>query len=76
MIKMALGRLLEGFITVLIGANLVSPVADAVGTAKASGNLTSTDQTLLGLVTLFFVLGVMVAGVQIGVAGLAEIGLI
>ena len=73
---MALGRLLQGFITVLIGANLVGPIADAVATAKNNTSLSATDTTLLGLVTLFYILGVMVAGVQIGVGALAEIGLI
>ena len=79
---MALGRILEGFITILIGANLVSPVADAIYVARGGQtgaevtNITGSSGTLMALVTLFFVLGVMVAGVQLAVGGLAEIGLI
>jgi len=73
---MALGRLLEGFIVVLVGVNLVPSVAQQVGTAQADGNVTGAADTLLGLTTLFFVLGVMTAGVTIAVGGLADIGLI
>ncbi len=72
---MALGRLLEGFITILIGVNLISPVADQVVAAQ-SGNVTGSSSTILGLVTLFFALGIMVAGVNIAVGGLQDVGLI
>lgn len=73
---MALGRLLEGFIVVLVGVNLAPSVAQQVGTAQADGNITGASDTIIGLTTLFFVLGVMTAGVQIAVGGLADIGLI
>ncbi len=72
---MALGRLLEGFITILVGVNLIPSVADQVVSAQA-GNVTGAASTLLGLVTLFFALGIMVAGVNIAVGGLQEVGLI
>jgi len=72
---MALGRLLEGFITILIGVNLIGPVADAISTAT-SGNVTGSSATILNLVTLFFALGIMVAGVNIAVGGLQDVGLI
>lgn len=72
---MALGRLLEGFITILVGVNLIGPVADQVVAAQA-GNVTGSADTLLGLVTLFFALGIMVAGVNIAVGGLQDVGLI
>jgi len=72
---MALGRLLEGFITVLIGVNLIEPVADNVFTAT-NGNVTGAAATILDLVTLFFALGIMVAGVNIAVGGLQDVGLI
>ena len=72
---MALGRLLEGFITILIGVNLIAPVADQVVAAQ-SGNVTGSSSTILGLVTLFFALGIMVAGVNIAVGGLQDVGLI
>lgn len=63
---MALGRLLEGFITILIGVNLIPSVADQVVSAQ-SGNVTGSSSTILGLVTLFFALGIMIAGVNIAV---------
>ena len=72
---MALGRLLEGFITILIGVNLIPSVADQV-TAAQSGNVTGSSSTILGLVILFFALGIMVAGVNIAVGGLQDVGLI
>lgn len=72
---MALGRLLEGFITILIGVNLIPSVADQVVGARA-GNVTGSSGTILALVTLFFALGIMVAGVNIAVGGLQDVGLI
>ena len=72
---MALGRLLEGFITILIGANLIGPVADQIDLAT-QGNVTGSSATILDLVTLFFALGIMVAGVNIAVGGLQDVGLI
>ena len=72
---MALGRLLEGFITILIGVNLIPSVADQVVAAQA-GNVTGSAATILGLVTLFFALGIMIAGVNIAVGGLQDVGLI
>ena len=72
---MALGRLLEGFITILIGVNLISPVADQVEAAQG-GNVTGAASTILDLVTLFFAIGIMVAGVNIAVGGLQDVGLI
>ncbi len=72
---MALGRLLEGFITILIGVNLIPSVADQVVAAQ-SGNVTGSSSTILGLVTLFFALAIMIAGVNIAVGGLQDVGLI
>jgi len=75
---MALGRLLEGFITILIGVNLIPTVADQVVlvTTTASGNVTGSASTILQLVTLFFALGIMIAGVNIAIGGLQDVGLI
>lgn len=80
---MALGRLLEGFITILIGVNLIGPVADSVTAATNNGsglgvgvNVTGSAATLLTLVTLFFALAIMIAGVNIAIGGLQDVGLI
>ena len=72
---MALGRLLEGFITILVGVNLIPSVADQIASAT-TGNVTGSAATILDLVTLFFALGIMVAGVNIAVGGLQDVGLI
>jgi len=72
---MALGRLLEGFITILVGVNLIPSVADQVVSAT-TGNVTGSAASILTLVTLFFALGIMVAGVNIAVGGLQDVGLI
>lgn len=75
---MALGRLLEGFITILIGVNLVAPVANQVTQVQNAtiSNVTGSAATIVGLVTLFFVLGILIAGVNIAVGGLQDVGLI
>ena len=75
---MALGRLLEGFITILIGVNLVAPVANQVTQVQNASisNVTGSSATIVGLVTLFFVLGILIAGVNIAVGGLQDVGLI
>lgn len=75
---MALGRMLEGFITILIGVNLVAPVANQVTQVQNAtiSNVTGSSATIVGLVTLFFVLGIMIAGVNVAVGGLQDVGLI
>ena len=73
---MSLGRLLEGFITILIGVNLIGPVADQVYLTTNATNVTGAASTIVNLVTLFFALGIMVAGVNIAVGGLQDVGLI
>ena len=74
---MALGRLLQGFIVILVGVNLMPTVANTVAGATASGgNVTGATASILNLSTLFFALGIMTAGVNIAVGGLADVGLI
>ena len=76
---MALGRLIEGFITILIGVNLIPSVADQIAlttNVTAGTNVTGSSASILNLVTLFFALGIMVAGVNIAVGGLQDVGLI
>ena len=76
-----LGNLLGGFIVILIGVNLVGPVANNVaqnvnGGCYTSGcaNLTGATATILQLSPLFFSLGIMSAGVAIAVGGLRNAG--
>jgi len=77
-----LGNLLGGFIVIIVGVNLIGPVADNVALARyingsaAAGvnNVTGGANTILGLVPLFFALGVMTAGVALTVGGLRSAG--
>jgi len=73
---MVLGNLIGGFITVLIGVTLMPEVADGVSDSLISGNVTGAAATVVGLVTLFFALGIMSAGVAIAVNGLKQAGMI
>jgi len=73
-----LGNLLGGFIVIIVGVNLVGPVADAVWIATQNTNVTATAAvgTILGLTTLFFALGVASAGIAIAAIGLRQSGLL
>ena len=76
-----LGNLIGGFIAILIGVNLIGPIADDVYVARFNGsgaptNLTGAASTILGLTPLFFSLGIMAAGVALAVGGLRDAGLV
>ncbi len=78
---MSLGRMMQGFITVIVGVSLIPTVADTIAVALGNGNASLTNisasaSSILELTTLFFALGIMVAGIGIAVGGLADIGLI
>ena len=68
-----LGNLLGGFIVIIIGASLIGTVADEIVGAQ-TGNVTGAASTVLGLVTLFYALGILSAGVAITVGGLRNAG--
>lgn len=68
-----LGNLLGGFIVIIIGSSLIGTVANEVNAAQ-SGNVTGAASTVLGLVTLFYALGILSAGVAITVGGLRNAG--
>ncbi len=76
-----LGNLIGGFITIIIGVNLIGPIADAVeltktgSTAVNGANITGATATILGLTPLFFSLGIMAAGVALAVGGLRNAGI-
>jgi len=74
-----LGNLIAGFIVITVGANLIGPVSNALnsGLYNATGkvprggrNVTSATISVMGLIPLFFALGIMAAGVAIVVQGL------
>ena len=76
---MALGRMITGFITVIVGASLVPTLVTVINSAITDLNDTGTQgsaASLLELTILFFSLGVMIAGVGTSVSGLVEYGLV
>jgi len=64
-----------GFIVILVGTSLAPTVADQVVAAQA-GNVTGASSTILGLTTLFYVLGVASAGISVAAQGLRASGLV
>jgi len=77
-----LGNLIGGFIAIVIGVNLIGPIADDVSEARTgplgneTTNITGAASTILGLTPLFFALGIMSAGVALAVGGLRNAGLV
>ncbi len=72
---MVLGNMIGGFITIIVGVNLIPTVADQVASAQ-SGNVTGAASTLLDLTTLFFALSIMATAISTGVSALRESGLV
>jgi|TARA_Y100000296_G_C5133706_1_gene236991 hypothetical protein len=79
-----LGNLIGGFIVILVGVNLMPAVADGVwdaqytwnGSQNIPSNVTGAASTIVGLVTLFFALGIMSAGISVAAQGLRSAGLL
>ena len=75
-----LGNLLGGFIVILVGMNLMPTVADQIEAARTGQytdggtNITGASGTIVGLVPLFYALGIMSAGVALCVGGLRNAG--
>ncbi|MEM4325860.1 MAG: hypothetical protein QXU40_00980 [Candidatus Pacearchaeota archaeon] len=60
-----LANLLWGFIIIVISINLSPVVANQVQAAKNNSNFSATDQTLLGLVTTFYVIAILSIGITL-----------
>ena len=76
---MVLGNLIGGFITIVVGVNLIPVVADQVNevTVGTNGtNVTGAAATLLDLTTLFFALSIMATAISTGISALRESGLV
>ena len=75
-----LGNLIGGFITILIGVNLIGSVADDVQFVRDpdgnGSNLTGSASTILGLTPLFFALGIMSAAIALAIGGLRNAGIV
>ena len=72
---MVLGNMIGGFITIIVGVNLIPTVADQVEAAQG-GNVTGAAATLLDLTTLFFALSIMATAISTGVSALRQSGLV
>lgn len=72
---MVLGNMIGGFITIIVGVNLIPTVANQVEAASA-GNVTGAAATLLDLTTLFFALSIMATAISTGVSALRQSGLV
>jgi len=70
-----LGNIIGGFIVIVVGVNLLPSVADQVVLGQA-GNVTGAADTILGLTTLFFALGIASAGIAVAAQGLRSAGML
>lgn len=74
-----LGSIVSGFVALIVGVSLLGPVSQAVNEAQtqmnASGNLTTSAQTLLQITPGFFAVGVVLVGVSIAYRALRGSGL-
>jgi len=57
------GKLLSVVILIVIGLLLTPLVADSVADAQDNANISASASTLLGMITIFYVLGLVLAGV-------------
>ena len=70
--------MIGGFIVIIIGTTLIPSIADSITDIRTvnGSNVTGAAGTVLGLVTLFFALGIMAAGVSLAVGGLKNAGIL
>jgi flagellar motor component MotA len=75
-----INRLIGGFVGILIGVSLISPIATQVNTATATGshmaNVTSWGATVLNLVPGFFALGILGIGIAVTYGALRDAGVV
>jgi hypothetical protein len=77
-----MGRLIGGFITVLVGVSILPTVANEAkgAVSNSSGgtdgvNVTGASKTVTDLIPLFYAIGVMSAGIAVAVGGLKDAGI-
>ena len=75
-----INRLIGGFVGILIGVSLISPIAEQVNkTATTGGNLynsSSWGSTVLNLVPGFFALGILGIGIAVCYGALRDAGVV
>lgn len=69
-----LGNLVGGLMVLFVGVTILPLVKDEV--ASASANLTGSSETMLGLVTIFFILGLVAVAIAMVAIPLRKRGLL
>ena len=64
-----MNRILGAFIVIILGTALIGPLVGFVATAQVTANISATDSVLLGLITTFFVIGLVVLSVKLVISG-------
>lgn len=62
--ELSVGKLIGVVVLIIIGLLLLPIVQDSVYTASENENTTDTQETLLDMVTIFYVLGITLAAVM------------
>ena len=73
---LGLGNLIGGFIVILVGIMLLPVISEEVNKVTQEQNIDGASETVLGLVSLFFVLATMFAAICFAYSGLRGAGLI
>jgi hypothetical protein len=75
-----ISRLIGGFVAILIGISLMSPISSEVNTVAGDANwlqnTTSWGATVLKLVPGFFALGILGVGIAVTYGSLREAGVV
>ena len=77
-----LGNVIGGFIVILVGLSLAPTVADQVYVTRGNGtafadynNISTAGYTIMGLITMFYCLGIASVGIGMASVGLRNAGL-
>ncbi|HED06273.1 MAG TPA: hypothetical protein ENI61_06290 [Ignavibacteria bacterium] len=70
-----LQNILWGFIVIVIGINLAPTIANQVAAAQSNSNFSSTDNTLLGLITTFYVISLLAVAITLVSVSFRQAGL-
>jgi len=75
-----INRLIGGFVGILLGVSLISPIAETVNSTAGAGknlaNATSWGATVLNLVPGFFALAILGIGIAVCYGALRDAGVV
>lgn len=71
--KAGIGAVIGGFVTILVGMYLASPLASAASSANTSLASYSDAQTVVNTVPIIFAVGLLIAGVVMIILGALNI---